>query len=131
MRTFLQKKLWRDNAVDMMEKNHGSKIEWRRLDDQEFNQHIRVKLLEEAEEVVTAQSRNELISELADLYEVINSLMAINNISAEEIIAEQKRKYDERGGFARRTYVEKAHHPIGSFGEKYCLANPQKYPEII
>jgi len=131
MRTFLQKKLWRDNAVDMMEKNHGSKIEWRRLDDQEFDQQIRVKLREEAEEVVTAQSRNELIGELADLYEVINSLMAINNISAEEIIAEQRLTHDERGGFAGRIYVEKAHHPIDSFGEKYCLANPQKYPEII
>jgi predicted house-cleaning noncanonical NTP pyrophosphatase (MazG superfamily) len=67
MRTFLQKKLWRDKAIDMMEQNHGSKIHWRQLNDQEFNQQIRIKLLEEAEEVVAAQSRNELINELADL----------------------------------------------------------------
>ncbi|MFA6065936.1 MAG: hypothetical protein WC707_02025 [Candidatus Babeliaceae bacterium] len=31
MRTFLQKKLWRNKAVDMMERNHGSKVNWRAL----------------------------------------------------------------------------------------------------
>ena len=131
MRTFLQKKLWRDNAVDMMEQNHGSKIQWRQLNDQEFNQQIRIKLLEEAEEVAAAQSRNELINELADLYEVIDSLITLHAINTEEIITEQMRKRDERGGFAKRRFVETAQHPIGSFGEKYCLADPEKYPEII
>ena len=131
MRTFLQKKLWRDNAIDMMEKNHGSKIHWRQLNDQEFDQQIRIKLLEEAEEVATAQSRNELINELADLYEVIDSLMAANAITTEEIITEQMKKRDERGGFTKRRFVETAQHPVDSFGEKYCLADPEKYPEVI
>jgi len=131
MRTFLQKKLWRDNAIDIMEKNHGSKINWRTLNDQEFNQQIRIKLLEEAEEVAMAQSRNELITELADLYEVIDSLLAVNNISMKEVTLKQTQKQNERGGFTGRKFVETAQHPIGSFGEKYCLADPKKYPEIV
>lgn len=45
MRIFKQNKLWRDKAVDMMEQNHGSKIHWRCLDDAEFDQQIRIKLL--------------------------------------------------------------------------------------
>jgi predicted house-cleaning noncanonical NTP pyrophosphatase (MazG superfamily) len=131
MRTFLQKKLWRDKMVDLVTQRDGAKIHWRQLDDQEFDQQIRVKLLEEAEEVATAQSRAKLIDELADLYEVIDSLITVNKISVEEIVAEQARKQNERGSFANRTFVEKSQHPIGSFGEKYCLADPKKYPEII
>jgi predicted house-cleaning noncanonical NTP pyrophosphatase (MazG superfamily) len=131
MRTFLQKKLWRDNAIDMMEQNHGSKITWRTLNDAEFNQQIRIKLLEETKEVIATQSRSELIAELADLYEVIDSLIAVNNIPKEEIIIEQEKKRNARGGFAERKFVEIAQHSTGSFGEAYCLANPEKYPEII
>lgn len=130
MRTFNQQKLWRDKAIKMMEENHGSKINWRSLNDEEFNHQIRIKLLEEAEEVSVATSRDELIAELADLYEVINSLITVNNITEEEIISEQTKKRNERGGFENRAFVETAKHPIGSFGEKYCLANPIKYPEI-
>jgi predicted house-cleaning noncanonical NTP pyrophosphatase (MazG superfamily) len=131
MRTFLQNKLWRDNAIDMMEQNHGSKITWRALSDQEFDQQLRIKLLEETEEVASAQSRNKLIEELADLYEVIDSLISVNDITSGEIIMEQMRKRNERGSFVGRRFVETAQHPIGSFGEAYCLADPQKYPEII
>jgi predicted house-cleaning noncanonical NTP pyrophosphatase (MazG superfamily) len=131
MRTFLQKKLWRDNAITMMEENHGSKVNWRQLDDQEFDQQIRIKLLEETEEVIAAQSRSKLIEELADLYEVIDSLININDITTGEILMEQTRKRNERGGFAGRKFVETVQHHIGSYGEKYCLADPKKYPEII
>jgi len=131
MRTFLQKKLWRDKAIDLMEQNHGSKINWRYLNDQEFDQQIRIKLMEEVDEVVTAQSRADLIAEVADVYEVIDSLLALHDVSKEDIIAAQIKKREDRGDFAGRKFVETATHPIGSFGESYCLADPKKYPEII
>ncbi len=130
MRIFKQNKLWRDKAVDMMEQNHGSKIHWRYLDDVEFEQQIRIKLLEEAQEAAAAKDRKELVSELADLYEVIDSILQLHQISNEEIVTEQTRKHQERGGFSGRKFVDIAEHPNGSFGEKYCLANPVKYPEI-
>lgn len=130
MRKFLQNKLWRDKAVSMMEQNHGSRIHWRRLDDQEFDKTIRIKLLEEAEEVAVAKSRSELIAELADVFEVIDALAELHKISREEILAMQAKKRDERGGFAGRMFVDVAEHPVGSFGEKYCLADPLKYPEV-
>lgn len=130
MRTFLQKKLWRDKIITILEEQHGSKINWRYLDDLEFDQEIRIKLREESEEVIAAKSRNELIEEIADLYEVIDTLSELHQISEEEIIAMQNQKKEERGDFKKRTFVETAEHPIGSFGEKYCLANPIKYPEV-
>ncbi len=130
MRKFVQNKLWRDKANEILEKQHGSIIHWRRLDDKEFNEQLRLKLLEESDEVKLAKSKEELISELADVFEVIDSLCKLNNVSREEIIVAQKAKIEKRGGFEGRKYVTVAEHLEGSFGEKYCLADPTKYPEI-
>lgn len=131
MRVFLQKKLWRDKAVDLMEQNHGSKINWHRLNDQEFDQEIRIKLLEETQEVVTACNTKELVSELADVYEVLSSLCALHEITQDEILKAKIDKYNERGGFEGRKFVETAEHPEGNFGEIYCLNDSKKYPEVI
>ncbi len=130
MRIFLQNKLWRDKAVDLMEQNHGSKINWRMLNDQEFDKEIRIKLLEETQEVIVSVTRKELIGEIADLHEVLDALTGLHAITQDEIIAEKLRKYNDRGGFEGRRFVDTAEHPVGSFGEKYCLAAPEKYPEI-
>lgn len=130
MRTFLQNKLWRDKLVAIRE-SEGSCITWRHLNDEDFDEKLRVKLAEEIEEVVVAKSRNELIAELADVFEVIDSLIKLHGISKEEIIGSQTKKRDERGGFEGRKFVETAKHPVGSFADGYCLADPKKYPEII
>ncbi len=129
MRRFKQNKLWRDNAPVMMEK-HGSVIHFKQLSDQEFDHELRSKLLEEADEVKAASSNKMLIEELADLYEVIDSLIALHKIDKDQILRAQEQKRDERGGFMGRAYITVADHPEGSFGVEYCLAAPEKYPEI-
>lgn len=131
MRIFFQNKLWRDKLVDTMEQKYNSRINWHSLNDEEFNAELRIKLAEETQEVIVAQSRDELIAELADVFEVIDSLTKLHNISQEEIVTAQTKKRDDRGGFEGRKFVETAEHLAGSFGEKYCLADPIKYPEII
>ena len=131
MRKFLQNKLWRDKTPDMMKQNHGSIIHWRRLDDNQFNEQLRLKLLEEADEVRLAKSKEDLVGELADVFEVLDNLCKLNNIAKDEVIAAQVVKAEKRGGFGERMYVTIAEHPQNSFGEKYCLAEPAKYPEIV
>ena len=130
MRKFIQNKLWRDKSVAKLQQD-GSRLHWRYLSDEEFNEQIRVKLLEEAHEAVTAKNRKDLLSELADLYEVIDSLAAVNDISRDEIIRVQMEKHEERGGFSGRHFVQIAEHPAGGYAEQYCLADPEKYPEVI
>lgn len=130
MRTFYQNKLWRDKAVEKMEK-HGSVMHWRRLDDVQYNQQLLLKLVEEAQEVVEAQSGHELVEELADVLDVVDALLVLHDITSEQIAQAQAARYQERGGFSNRVFVEKAEYPEGSFGVEYCLAQPQKYPEII
>jgi predicted house-cleaning noncanonical NTP pyrophosphatase (MazG superfamily) len=129
MRMFLQNKMWRDKGIELME-NMGSRITWRYLNDIEYDQQLRIKLLEEAEEVQSAISRDEIIAELADVLEVIDALSTLHNIKPDEISFIQTKKSNERGGFFAKKFIEAAEHPEGSFGEQYCLANPEKYPEI-
>lgn len=130
MRTFKQEKLWRDKMPALLQK-HGSHIHIKPLNDSEFNHELRIKLLEEAEEVKAARTRENLVEELADLYEVIDTLADLHEITKAEIIAAQEKKRNEKGGFAGRTFVTIAEHPADSLGEKYCLADPEKYPEIV
>jgi predicted house-cleaning noncanonical NTP pyrophosphatase (MazG superfamily) len=59
------------------------------------------KLIEEAKEAADADVSN-LVGELADLYEVIEALLNVYGIEQEAILAEQRRKRDERGGFSQR-----------------------------
>lgn len=129
MRKFLQNKLWRDKAPHMMNVR-GSIIHIKKLTDAEFDRELRVKLLEEASEVIVAKSREELMGELADVSEVIDAICALHAISKEEIQTIQTQKCNERGGFMERQYVTIAEHPEGSYGVEYCLAQPEKYPEI-
>lgn len=38
---------------------------------------------------------------------------------------------EKRGSFQERKFVTIAEHKLGSFGEKYCLSDLEKYPEVI
>jgi len=130
MHKFLQNKLWRDKALELMRAT-GSIIHTKQLDDVQYKEQLKIKLREEVEEVCAAQETKELIEELADVFEVISALCALQNISWEDVRAGQQEKRDKRGGFFERTFVTIAEHAAGSFGEKYCRAEPNKYPEIF
>ncbi|MCA9770059.1 nucleoside triphosphate pyrophosphohydrolase [Candidatus Dependentiae bacterium] len=129
MRSFLQNKLWRDKLPAKKEKM-GSVIHIQQLTDNEFDQQLKIKLLEESTEVQATSSQKELIEEMADVLEVIDALCALHNITKEDIINAQTNKREERGGFFERKFVTVADHPVGSCGEQYCLAQPKKYPEV-
>lgn len=129
-RTFTQNKLWRDKVVDLME-DMGSKIHWKKLEDAEFTLELKVKFMEEAHEVCEAQTRKELVEECADIIEVIMALGQVHGFTLSDILDAQKEKKEKRGGFSGRRFVTVAQHQTDSFGEKYCLADPQKYPEIV
>lgn len=130
LRKFKQNKLWRDGAVERLEKL-GSKVHWTQLDTDQFTKQLKVKLLEEAEEVTNATTKESLLEELADILEVVASFCELHQVTLQDIIAIQHKKHQERGGFQGRKFVTVAEHPKGSFGEKYCLNDPEKYPEIL
>ncbi len=128
-RKFKQNKLWRDKAIERLEQS-GSRIYWKQLNDAEFADQLKIKLIEEVFEVQQAVTRQQLLEELADVLEVISSFCDVHGFTMQDIIALRDKKRQERGGFRGRKFVTIAEHRVGSYGEKYCLADPEKYPEI-
>lgn len=129
MRTFSFNTLCRTLLLKKMELA-GSTFDITPLSEVEFDQKLRLKLEEEATEVKNASSKEELMQEIADIYEVIDTLMSLHNFDKQTIIDIQTKKRLTRGGFERENFVTNAHHLDGSFGSEYCLGNPDRYPEI-
>jgi len=120
MRKFRQNKLWRDKAIEKLERR-GSRIHWRRLDHNDFKTALLSKLVEEAKEVASSATRHEMVTELADLLEVIEAISQLCEISEREIREIKEKKFAEKGGFDGRKFVDFAEHPGGSGAEYYCL----------
>lgn len=93
-------KLVRDKIPDIIEQS-GNQCETAIFSDQDYQQALRQKLIEEATEVAQAQ-KTELVEELADLYEVIDCLLMATGINPETVLAEQKKKREERGSFQEK-----------------------------
>jgi predicted house-cleaning noncanonical NTP pyrophosphatase (MazG superfamily) len=93
-------KLVRDGIPEIIRQS-GNCCKVAIMSEAEFSQALREKLLEEAGEAAAA-SPEKLVSELADVQEVIDALLALHGIEREAVVQEQKRKRTERGGFAKR-----------------------------
>lgn len=93
-------KLVRDGIPEYLDQR-GDTCAWEMMKEEEYQGALRAKLVEEAREASEAESAR-LVKELADLYEVIDALMATYDIEPEQVRAEQQRKRAERGGFGGR-----------------------------
>lgn len=93
-------KLVRDKIPEIIHQS-GNQCEVATMSEVEFSQALRDKLIEEAQEVITASPDN-LVSELADLQEVIDSLLVLYEIEHQVVAKAQERKRAERGGFQQR-----------------------------
>ena len=97
MGKIIYNKLVRDRIPEILQQD-GRKYEIARMPDAEFDQALREKLIEEAQEVVKADDIN-LIIELADLQEIIITLLKFHAINSDEFETLRLRRFRERGGF--------------------------------
>lgn len=97
------RKLIRDRIPEIIAAN-GEKAITRTLDEAEFVTALENKLLEEVQEF--RQGKADRKTELADIYEVLDAIIAARGFSKEEIIALQKKKREERGGFEKHLFLE-------------------------
>ncbi len=93
-------KLVRDRIPEIIRAS-GRRCETVAMDDAAYRRALLQKLVEEAGEVARADS-DQLVSELADLCEVLDALLDAHGIDRDTVLAEQQRRRVERGGFARR-----------------------------
>jgi len=93
-------KLIRDRIPEII-RDSGRKYEVIEMSEEEYLQALRVKLLEEAQEAFKADSQ-ELVTELADLFEVIDALIEVCSIARESVLEKQRIRKIERGGFTKK-----------------------------
>jgi predicted house-cleaning noncanonical NTP pyrophosphatase (MazG superfamily) len=93
-------KLIRDRIPEIIRQD-GRRYSIEEMSEEEYVQALKDKLVEEAQEAARAKPE-ELIKELADLYEVMDSLMATRGIDREAVLAEQGNRRQSRGGFNQR-----------------------------
>ncbi|MBW4682476.1 MAG: nucleoside triphosphate pyrophosphohydrolase [Microcoleus vaginatus WJT46-NPBG5] len=94
-------KLVRDRIPEIIHKA-GNECEVVTMSPDEYKQALRDKLIEEAQEAAGAANSQDLVKELADLYEVIDAVILTYGIERESVLAEQNRRRSERGGFEQR-----------------------------
>lgn len=93
-------KLIRDRIPEVIRQD-GRKCQVTIMPEREYRQALLEKLVEEAQETAAARPQ-EMVAELADLYEVIDTIMAVYGIERESVLQEQERKRTERGSFEQR-----------------------------
>ena len=67
-----------------------------------YHQALRQKVIEEAAEVAEAKTKAELIREISDLYEVLDTLLATHGIAKKEVLTLQETQRINRGSFERK-----------------------------
>ena len=93
-------KLVRDRIPEIIARD-GREYETVTLSEDQYREALRAKLMEEAKEVAVAEP-DRLITELADVYEIMDAIMAAYQIERDLVLAEQDQRRVARGGFEKR-----------------------------
>lgn len=101
----LKGKLIRDKIPEILQME-GKTIQIRIMDEAEYQNSLKQKLLEETLESINASSTQELTEELADLFEVIYTLLKTYDISPSEVEKVRLQKREKKGGFEKRIYSQ-------------------------
>ncbi len=128
MITFICNKLARDKTLETMEKT-GITTTHRILNTKEFLVALQQKLIEEAQEIIEAHDRKNIIQEIADVFEVIDAFKKVYKITNEEIIMAKEEIYQERGGFDNKIFLEKISMEDNNSWAKHFRASPERYKE--
>ena len=97
-------KLVRDRIPEIIA-HDGHICSIRHLSDAEFLIELKHKLVEEAEEAQDASDVDALVLELADLLEVMTSILRVVGISRESVEKLRQSRAADRGGFDGKLYL--------------------------
>lgn len=97
-------KLIRDKIPEIIE-SEGKKYKIERMSDEEYKEYLNEKLLEETNEYLNSRE----IEELADVLEVIITILDYEGIDFEELEDLRQKKAEERGRFEKKIKLLKVH----------------------
>ncbi len=121
--------LVRDKMVDKM-KSEGILVDYKKLNQKDYENALRKKVIEEAQEVADEKNREKLIFELADLLEVVQTLANTLKITESEISKARKKKREKSGGFTKKHFTNFVEIRNDNPAIEYYLERPKKYPKI-
>ena len=98
-------KLVRDKIPEIIEKASKKPIT-HIADESEYWDKLKLKLQEEVDEVLEADSPEEVKEELADILEVINAICDFKNIDKKDLESLRIKKAEERGGFKDKIILD-------------------------
>lgn len=129
-KTFRLNKLIRDDTSCMLK--NGAQLAFREIEGkEELLRYFKAKLLEEALEVEAAQTEAEFVEELADVCEVVRGFAHFLGVDFQKIEEARLAKLERKGGFTKGIVAESITVPIDAPQAHYCLAQPEKYPEVL
>ena len=100
-------KLIRDLIPEIIEKN-GAIPKIRILNQKEYKLELLKKLIEESKEVLEARNnKKDLIKEIGDVMEVLESIEKTYKLNKKDILKIKKERIKKRGGFEKRIFLEK------------------------
>lgn len=97
-------KLVRDKIPENIEKS-GKESDITVLDHDAFLIELKKKLVEESKEVVSSETKDEMINELADVCEIVEKLMDVYGISQKELDEKKEFKRQTNGGFDKQLFL--------------------------
>ena len=97
-------KLVRDKIPQIIQ-NEGKTVYSCTLDGENLRKMLKVKLLEESRELSKVTTKEEMINELADIFEVIETIYEVFNIAEIDVDLAKHKKMQEKGAFKSGTYL--------------------------
>ncbi len=99
-------KLVHDNVPDMIRAKRVACESCQITDVQEFQQELFKKIKEEATSLAMVRTREEFLSEYADLMMVLNTVMQQLEITADEVKKAKEENYLRKGGYKHRQFLK-------------------------
>lgn len=86
---FKYAKLVRDKIPELIKKDGAKLIKTKILNQKDYLSELKRKLIEEAEELLAADKREEILGELGDMQEILDSILAVLHYKSKDL---KKRK---------------------------------------
>ena len=81
------------------------------MDDKQFYLALKEKLVEEAKELLEAKTQEEILNELSDVPELVESIAVNNKLIITEVEKQKLAKKEKRGGFEKKLFLEYVDEP--------------------
>jgi len=130
MATFIFNKLIRDKLKGEYVKLQQQAV-YKELTESELLEALRQKIIEEANELPIKGSKEAVISELADIQQVIDDIALRSGITNEEVVSVKQMKFEKKGGFSEGLFVEKIILTDDDEWNDYYRKSPEKFEEIV